>query len=151
MLLAHEEGASKEMNSMSQNPSPCWDLMYDLDEEAAATAFLQGSWIRPEDIHRYEPYFSEAKLATRMHSNPRRVLSAYVRGHFVGNMLDLTEPSYSRRFKNHILDATKFPEDWFERTTGCSKNCDACGYCKKVAQNSIVSKLELEKLYMSKL
>ena len=150
-LVAHEEGASKETNAMSENPSPCWDMMYAMNEEDAATTFLQGSWIRPEDMHRYEPYFSEAKLATRMHSNPRRVLSAYARGHFRGNMLDLTEPSYSRRFKDHILDATKFPEDWFERTTGCSKNCDACGYCKMAARQSIVSKLELEKIYMSTL
>ena len=83
-----------------------------------------------------------------MHYNPRRVVSAYVRGRFVGNMLDLTEPSYSRRFQEYILDATKFPPDWFEKTTNCSKNCDACGYCKEVAKQVMVSKRELEKLYL---
>lgn len=150
-LVAHEKGASLEKNAMSKNPSPCWDMMYSLNREDAAATFLQESWIRPEDIHHYEPYFSEAKLATRMHSNPRRVVSAYVRGRFPGNMLDLTEPSFSRRFENDILDATKFPEDWFEQTTNCSKNCDSCGYCKEVAKKILVSKIELEKLYLSSL
>lgn len=150
-LVAHEKGASTETNAMSKNPSPCWDMMESLDNESAAAVFLQESWIRPKDMHYYEPYFSEAKLATRMHSNPRRVVSAYVRGRFPGNMLDLTEPSYSRRFRDHILDATKFPKDWFERTTNCSKNCSSCGYCKEVAKQSLVSKLELEKLYLSSL
>ena len=150
-LVAHEQGASQEINAMSKNPSPCWDMMYSLKTIEAATTFLQESWIRPEDIHHYEPYFSEVKLATRMHSNPRRVVSAYVRGRFPGNMLDLTEPSYSRRFENDILDATKFPADWFEKTTNCSKSCHSCGYCKEVAQKSLVSKIELEKLYLSSL
>lgn len=149
-LVAHEKEACLKDNAMSKYPSPCWNMMYRLDETAAASVFLQESWIRPEDMHHYDPYFSEAKLATRMHSNPRRVLSAYARGRFPGNVLDLTEPSYSRRFEDHILDATKFPKDWFEKTTNCSKNCDSCNYCRNAAKQMMVSKLELEKLYLSK-
>lgn len=148
-LVAHEEEASCQKSTLIHYPSPCWDMMYTLGEKDAVSTFLQGNWIRPEDMYHYEPYFSEAKLATRMHSNPRRVLSAYVRGHFSGNMLDLTEPSYARRFAEHVLDATKFPKDWFERTVNCSRNCKACGYCEGVAKEAMVSKLELEKLYMS--
>ena len=147
-LVAHEAEACLLDNAMSSQPSPCWDLMYSKKAVDAAATFLQESWIFPKDIHRYEPYVSEVKLATRMHYNPRRVVSAYVRGRFVGNMLDLTEPSYSRRFQEYILDATKFPSDWFEKTTNCSKNCDACGYCKEVAKQVMVSKRELEKLYL---
>lgn len=150
-LVAHEQGASKETNAMSKNPSPCWDLMYSKDTVEAATTFLQESWIRPEDMKHYEPYFSEAKLATRMHSHPRRVVSAYIRGRFPGNMLDLTEPSFSRRFSKHILDATKFPNDWFERTTSCSKDCERCGYCAEVAKQALVSKEELDKMFFSKM
>jgi len=148
-LVAHECGASKLDNAMSTQPSPCWDMMYRKKPLDAASVFLQESWIRPQDIHQYEPYFSEVKLATRMHSNPRRVVGAYVRGRFSGNMFDLTEPSYARRFDRHILDATKFPEDWFQRTTNCSKECEACGYCATVAEQMLISKRELEKLYLS--
>ena len=121
-----------------------------LKEEKAAAVFLQESWIRPQDISAYEPYFSEIKLATRMHSNPRRVIVAYTRGKFSGNMFDLTEPSFSRRFKNHILDATLFPDDWFKITTNCKRNCSECGYCESVAEKMLISKKELEGLYLSK-
>lgn len=148
-LVAHEAGASRLDNVMSRQPSPCWDLMYGLSDEEAAAVFLQESWIRPQDIAQYEPYFTEIKLATRMHGSPRRVVAAYVRGKFSGNLFDLTEPSYSRRFSRHVLDATKFPEDWFARTSSCSRNCESCGYCRSVAGQALVSKRELEKLYLS--
>lgn len=148
-LVAHEKGASQRDNAMSDRPSPCWDMMHRLGDEEAAAVFLQESWIRPQDIARYEPYFSEVKLATRMHSNPRRVVGAYVRGKFSGNMFDLTEPSYSRRFHRHVLDATQFPADWFERTSNCSRNCETCGYCRQAARQMLISKRELEKLYLS--
>lgn len=150
-LVAHEEGVTLYQNAMSDKPSPCWDLMSTYNTITAAATFLKESWIRPEDMHHYENYFSEAKLATRMHSNPRRVVSAYVRGRFPGNMLDLTEPSFSRRFENHILDATKFPQDWFDKTINCSKNCNTCGYCENAAKDMLVSKIDLEKMYMSSL
>lgn len=150
-LVAHEQGASKETNMMSKNPSPCWDLMYSQNTVEAAATFLQENWIRPEDMKYYEPYFSEAKLATRMHSHPRRVISAYIRGRFPGNMLDLTEPSFSRRFSQHILDATRLPDNWFEQTTSCSKNCKSCGYCIEVAKQALISKAELDKLFLSSL
>ncbi|MBQ6714460.1 MAG: hypothetical protein IJN15_02800 [Clostridia bacterium] len=149
-LVAHEKGTTATDNAMSRNPSPCWDMMYGLKDEKAAAVFLQESWVRPQDIYAYKPYFSEIKLATRMHSNPRRVIRAYIMGKFSGNMFDLTEPSFSKRFKNHILDATLFPDDWFKVTTSCKRNCNECGYCKRVAKKMLISKTDLEKLYMSK-
>ncbi len=150
-LVAHEKQASLLGNALSTRPSPCWDMMYSLSSEEAAATFLQESWIRPQDISEYEGYFSEVKLATRMHSNPRRVVAAYVSGRFYGNMFDLTEPSFSMRFENEILDATRFPKDWFERTSNCSKDCEACGYCINAAKYMLVSKAQLEKEYMSKI
>ena len=148
-LVAHEREASQLGNAVSNRPSPCWDMIYSLPVEQAAAVFLQESWIRPSDITKYEGYFSEVKLATRMHSNPRRVISAYVTGRFYGNMLDLTEPSYSLRFDKEILDATRFPKDWFERTSDCSKDCDRCGYCLSAAREMLVSKAQLEREYLS--
>ncbi|MBQ3668977.1 MAG: hypothetical protein II920_07115, partial [Clostridia bacterium] len=102
-LVAHEKEASLLGNAVSKRPSPCWDMMYSLPKEEAAAVYLQESWIRPNDIAKYEGFFSEVKLATRMHSNPRRVVAAYVSGRFYGNMFDLTEPSYSMRFDKEIL------------------------------------------------
>lgn len=148
-MVAHEAQLCQKENGMGKYPSPCWEMMYRLDPVQAAAVFLQESWIRPQDLAAYEPYFPEVKLATRMHTSPRRVLSAYVRGRYSGNLLDLTEPSYSRRFERHILDATRFPKDWFERTTGCDKNCESCGYCLRAAQQMLVEKRELERQFLS--
>ena len=149
-LVAHEAQIAGGENAFSKYSSPCWDYMHAHKSREAAATFLRASWIRPEDIKHYEPYFSEMKLATRMHSNPRRVVMAYVRGKFRGNMLDLTEPSFSRRFAAHILDATKFPTDWFERTSSCRRMCESCGYCLKAAEDMLVEKIDLDEMYCSK-
>ena len=53
------------------------------------------NFIRPEDIHKYEPYFTAAKLATRIHPNPTVVVNSYIRGKFGGNILDILEPRHS--------------------------------------------------------
>lgn len=146
-MVAHEAEISQGENAFSKYPSPCWDYMHEHSVQDAATVFLRESWIRPQDIQHYEPYFSEMKLATRMHSNPRRVVMAYVRGRFHGNMLDLTEPSFSRRFSSHILDSMKFPDDWFEYTSNCKHNCESCEYCRKAVEGMLICKNDLERLY----
>ena len=93
---------------------------------------LENTWIRPEDIHHYEGLFDTVKLATRMHSHPGLVIEAYTRGSYYGNTLDLFEPGFGRALMPWIIDNKAFPEDWFERTTQCGKNCSSCGYCKTV-------------------
>lgn len=150
-MVAHEAEASQFENAFSQSPSPCWDYMQGLSAAEAAATFLRGSWIRPEDIGQYAPYVSEMKLATRMHSNPRRVVMAYARGRFRGNMFDLTEPGFSRRFSAHILDAEKFPKDWFERTSSCRRRCESCAYCLDTAKAMLTDKFDLESLFCSQI
>lgn len=148
-MVAHEAEIAQAGNAFSESPSPCWDYMKANSSRDAAATFLRGSWIRPQDVVHYEPYVSEMKLATRMHYNPRRVVMAYARGRFRGNMLDLTEPSYSRRFMAHILDAEKFPDDWFQRTSSCRRNCESCTYCLEAADRMLVDKYDLERIYCS--
>ena len=53
------------------------------------------NFIRPEDMHKYEPYFTAAKLATRIHPNPTVVVNSYIRSKFSGNILDILEPRHS--------------------------------------------------------
>jgi collagenase-like PrtC family protease len=96
-------------------------------------SFLQGSWIRPEDIRRHREYFSGGyKLATRMHSNPRLVIDAYAREKHNGNLLDLMEPGFGPQWWPDIIDNPRFPADWFTRTMQCDKKCSVCGYCRSV-------------------
>ena len=131
-LVAHEGEMTKKDNVTSGFPAPCWRFLDGLDEKKALEKVLGANWVRPEEVKFYEPYFDEMKLATRMHQRMRMVVSAYKRGKFSGNLLDLTEPSYSTLFKGRVLDNTKVPNGYEDRMTTCDHNCSTCGYCEKV-------------------
>ena len=134
-LIAHETEINETVNVRRESPSLCWDYYKDRDNWVA---FLQNSWVRPEDIKHYENYFTMVKLATRMHSNPRKVIQAYAEGKFNGNLLDLLEPGHSPLFYPCVIDNTKFPDDWFEKITKCDKRCDKCDYCLQVLKKVLV-------------
>lgn len=130
-LVAHEAEIVQKDNVYQKYPSPCWDFM---SKRENWVNFLQNSWVRPEDINNYDKWFSSVKLATRMHGNPRKVISAYSKRSFRGNLLDLTEPGYGSIFNNYIIDNTRFPEDWFQKTRTCDKICSKCSYCGTVLE-----------------
>lgn len=102
------------------------------------TAFLQNTWIRPEDLHNYAGLIDTAKLATRMHELPGLVIDAYARGEYYGNLADLFEPGHSRLFAPYVVDNKLFPKNWFETTTNCNKRCDECSYCKKIKEQVFI-------------
>lgn len=134
-LVAHQDQMSDICDAFDGYPSPCWRYLASLPEDERLAAIMQSTWIRPEDVHRYEEYFSEMKLATRMHSRPRMVVAAYARGRFNGNITDLTEPSFSPLFKGTILDNTLLSDEWFDTVMKCQKNCYNCNYCKSTVQS----------------
>jgi len=134
-LVAHEKGIVRRDNVPNKYPAPCWDY---IAKPQNRVRLLQNTWIRPEDIGRYEPYFDTVKLATRMHSRPRMVVDAYVRRRHRGNLLDLMEPSYVPLLPGCILDNTRFPSDWFDRTSSCGRCCDSCDYCNEVLERVLV-------------
>jgi len=137
-LVAHDAEIVEMRNIPNWNPHACWRFLKRRENWASV---LQNTWIRPEDLHHYEQYFPVVKLATRMHSNPAMVIRAYATGKFDGNLLDLCEPGYGPAFHPWIIDNSKFPADWFEKTTSCAKNCESCGYCQTVLERVLV-KLE---------
>jgi len=128
-LVAHEAEIVKTVNVRGWNPSLCWNYYADPDHWPS---LLQNSWVRPEDIHHYDGLFSVAKLATRMHADPARVIEAYCTGRYHGNLLDLFEPGHGPLLAPYVIDNERFPADWFERTTECDKRCERCGYCHEV-------------------
>ncbi|OQW96986.1 MAG: hypothetical protein BWK74_07310 [Desulfobacteraceae bacterium A6] len=136
-LVAHESEIGQMKNVEGWNPSICWN--YYKKKENWVT-FLQNSWIRPEDLDNYNTYFSMAKLATRMHSNPRKVIQAYAEKKYNGNLLDLLEPGYGPLFFPYIIDNAKFLENWFEKTITCDKNCHQCNYCSQVLGKVLLKK-----------
>ena len=142
-IVAHQNSLDKKQNTVF-SPSFCWEY---LSRQVNLHKMLSNTWIRPEDIKHYEKYFDTIKLAIRTHANPRKVISAYRRQSFPGNLPDLLEPGFSSLLKDHIIDNTRFPEDWFERVTGCKRNCSECGYCKSIFDRVLVP---VSKLYNEK-
>ena len=118
-IVAHESEISEMDNLEGWDPSICWNYY---TKKENWVKFLQNSWIRPEDIHNYNRYFPMAKLATRAHSNPRKVIEAYCKEKFKGNLIDLLEPGHNPIFFPYIIDNSRFPEDWFERPPAVIKD-----------------------------
>jgi collagenase-like PrtC family protease len=134
-MVAHGNEIEEIEKIPGWNPHMCWNY---LKAPENWVSVLQNSWIRPEDLHQYEKYFNIVKLATRMHALPGMVIEAYTRGKYYGNLLDLFEPGFGPSFAPYVIDNTKFPEDWFEKTTKCSKKCHKCDYCKGVLNQVVV-------------
>jgi hypothetical protein len=134
-LVSHEREIDARDSVPSEHPALCWRF-YGKRENWAA--FLRNTWIRPEDVRRYEGLFPAMKLATRQHSDPRRVIEAYSSGRYAGNLCDLLEPGHARAFAPHVFDNSRFPPDWFERTSACGRRCAGCGYCAAVLDRVLV-------------
>ncbi len=134
-MVAHEKEIAETVNIKNWIPQLCWNYYQNWSRWHT---ILQGSWIRPEDLYNYEDIVHTVKLATRMHANPMRVVSAYVNGRYRGNLADLFEPGFSPIIQPYILDNEKFPEDWFKKTSTCRRNCHECSYCKDVLQKVLV-------------
>ena len=91
-LVAHEQEIAKMDNAYSFG-GICHEYLKD---PAHHRSLIEDTnFIRPEDIHKYEPYFETVKLATRIHRNPTMVLNSYLRGRYSGNILEILEPAHS--------------------------------------------------------
>jgi hypothetical protein len=117
-------------------PYVCWNA---LKKRENWHFLLENTWIRPEDVHHYEGLIGTMKLATRMHQLPGMVIDAYVRGSFWGNTLDLFEPGFSPAFAPYVIDRSKLPADFWERTVACDKACEKCEYCRTVLEGALVN------------
>ena len=137
-MVSHETEIDETANIPGWTPHVCWNFLRDRSHWPAV---LQNTWVRPEDLHHYDGLFPVVKLATRMHSRPQSVIRAYVEGRYSGNLLDLFEPGFSPAFHPEIIDNQKFPEDWFDRTSHCDKNCESCGYCASVL-DKVLTRIE---------
>ena len=134
-MVAHEAEIDECRNVTDWNAHTCWRFLQD---PANRVSVLQNTWVRPEDLHHYEGLFDTVKLATRMHARPRAVIDAYVNQRFRGNLLDLMEPGFGPAFAPAVIDNTRFPDDWFARTSTCDRRCHACDYCAQVLERVLV-------------
>lgn len=125
-LVSHEAELVKMDNAFDFN-GVCRAF---LAREGTARRILQlSNWILPRDLARYEGIVDGFKLATRVSRHPEMIVRAYATGQFSGNLLELTEPDFSGLFRPGILSASRMPEDFFEVTSCCGRDCTRCDYC----------------------
>lgn len=91
-LVAHEQEIA-QMDNAYQFGGICREYLK--SEKHYLSLINDTNFIRPEDIHKYEPYFEAVKLATRVHRSPSMVLQSYIRGKYSGNILELLEPAHN--------------------------------------------------------
>ncbi len=91
-LVAHEAEIAS-MDNAYEFQGMCREYLK--DERRYPALYEHTNFVRPEDMHLYEPYFVAAKLATRVHRNPSMVLRNYINGKYSGNLLELLEPAHS--------------------------------------------------------
>ena len=98
--------------------------------------FLRCSWIRPEDVHVFEPELETVKLSTRKVNYPFEIVEAYLNGSYDGDLLRLIDPYHGFFFRPNRIDNKSFPADWV--TSGiagiCATNCTHCGKCEQVLE-----------------
>ncbi|MBQ7730723.1 MAG: hypothetical protein IJT68_02670 [Lentisphaeria bacterium] len=130
-LLAHDfKHIFGEMKALDIPPTLCVGLVQSKQLEE----ILRASWIRPEELHQYEPYVSVFKLSTREADRPDLVLKAYTSGTFDGDLLLILDPGFSFFVRPYIIDNKAFPKEWSEgKIAGkCAANCTHCGKCTEV-------------------
>jgi collagenase-like PrtC family protease len=138
-LVAHEHEI-QEMDNAFDFRGICHDYLRNPEKQLSIVR--DTNFVRPEDIHLYEPHFSSIKLATRTNRNPMAVIESYIARKHLGNVTELLEPNHAESFYPFILENSKFPQDFAEKVMSCDKKCDKCDFCSKVF-NQI--KVNLEK------
>ena len=134
-MVAHEADIDETAPIDGFNPHVCANYLADREHWPM---ILANTWVRPEDLHRYEGLFEVVKLATRQHARPRTVIDAYARRRYRGNLLDLLEPSHAHLLAPWIIDNQRFPPDWFDRCTDCAHRCETCDYCREVLDRVLI-------------
>ena len=134
-LVAHENEIA-QMDNAYQFEGQCFDY---LKQSKKRENWLRlTNFIRPEDVKLYEELFDGMKLATRVNSNPARIIDAYCKASFSGAVTELLEPNHSAVFYPTVIENKKIPETFGGKVLKCNKICDECGFCHEVQQTATV-------------
>ncbi|WP_456481702.1 U32 family peptidase [Methanopyrus sp.] len=102
------------------------------------TLIIKSPFVRPEDLSIYTDLGVRTfKIAGRANSIAwiRRVVRAYLRGRYDGNLLDILDcPTVLRhlyRVDNRKLDGL------LERAGRCDRRCSECGFCAELAERAV--------------
>lgn len=92
---------------------------------------FKSPFIRPEDADALEGAVDFIKLSGRTLGPDflRRVVTAYIRGEYTGNLLALLDSMEWFAAEYHIPNH-ELPEDFHQRMASCDKSCAECGDCR---------------------
>jgi len=136
-LVAHEDELCRCDSVSDFNPVMCWEYL--ANPENRLSILRDSNWVRPEDLHHYEDLFASAKLATRLHSHPARVIRAYATSSFAGNLLDLLEPGFASLLEPDAVDNSLFPKNWFAEITRRRSLADRDQFCAALLRRLLIS------------
>lgn len=125
-LVAHEEEIARRDNAYTFS-GQCRDYLSDASRRRDWLRLT--NFIRPEDVALYEPYYDGLKLATRVNSDPVRILRAYLAGHYGGSLPALLEPDHSALFYPQVLENSRIPADFTKKAATCNRRCADCHAC----------------------
>lgn len=130
-LVAHESEIAK-MDNCCEFHGICHEYLK--NPEKRISFVRDTNFIRPEDVHLYEPYFKSMKLATRVSDRPLLILRSYMCGKCRGNILELLEPNHAGRIYPYVIDNTRLNNCYLF----CDKNCFSCGNCRENFENALI-------------
>ncbi len=130
-LVAHESEIAK-MDNCYEFHGICHEYLK--NPEKRISLVRDTNFIRPEDVHLYEPYFKSMKLATRVSDKPTLILKSYINKKCSGNILELLEPNHAGRIYPYVIDNTKLNNGYLF----CDKNCSSCGKCRENFENALI-------------
>ncbi len=91
-LVSHEAGLAK-MDNAYKFSGMCHEYLK--NPENYKYLIDRTNFVRPEDMHLYDEYFTAAKLATRVSKNPSHILKSYINAKYSGDILRILEPAHS--------------------------------------------------------
>ncbi|MGI6336743.1 MAG: hypothetical protein ACOXZM_06745 [Eubacteriales bacterium] len=124
-LVAHEHDTKGEQLIYR---GACWEQLG--NPENRVRALRDVSFIRPEDLHLYLPYFDTVKLATRQTKDPIHVLESYIAGYASGSVFSLLEPDFTGAMYPDVIENRRL-DGFGEHVLDCGGDCDNCGYCAR--------------------
>lgn len=134
-LVAHEDEISARDNAYDFE-GQCFTYLK--NDEKRKNWLRITNFIRPEDIPLYSGIFDGVKLATRVNTNPVKIINAYCRGKYSGAVSDILEPNHSGLFYPEIIENSLLPEDFAQKVLSCSKSCARCNYCNRAQAEATV-------------
>lgn len=137
-LVSHESKISK-MDNCYEFSGLCHEYLK--NHEKRLSLVRDTNFIRPEDLHIYEPYFDSVKLATRVSDKPVQILESYVNEKCTGNILEILEPNHAGRIYPYVIDNQKLKNDYLY----CCHDCQKCGKCEENYKNALIN---LEEMYL---